>query len=368
MNLSHLPPELVLKIYLEVPYDEVLRPVYLQSVDMILNSTYYWVQRAKQELNISPDTFHHRSVIESYLDYPRGLWARWRYVELISRRGVNSDSLSFLNFSEALRRAVRYNNIPLVMKWQSMVSHNFLFRTLMAGQAAQYGHEELFRTFALPGIKDIEYQLGYGHHPRILKRYQELTGKQVTDHRNYQLGLIASTGQISSEVELKIAVCGLIEFGNVERLKDFVSSIDSYQFINVFDGTIETATSIKRAPTMAVFDYAISQLIHYGSQFDVAIHKLTFMNEMIKSGNVDLFIDGRYPDLEDPLGQCSLYNVSYSPYALEVVEWLHRYYPTQLAQIIKSYSIFDRITLGISSLAVKEYLIKERARLKCRSI
>ena len=107
-----LPYELNLEIWLYLSYEEakeISLNIILSSspeaqiFNLIHHDPTSWITRAVRELSLNPSTFWHRSVIEQSLSLPNQS-AQLRYVELVSRQNVVSDSTLFLSDYELARR------------------------------------------------------------------------------------------------------------------------------------------------------------------------------------------------------------------------------------------------------------------------
>ena len=126
---SALPYELNLEVWLEVPYEEVKVLCHAvkdsdklqdQVIKEICHDPIAWVSRAARKFKTDPKSFWYRSPVEKILTLvgsTEGDKAQSKYVELISRRGVVSDSTSFLSDLEMMRRAGMEDNYPLFIKY-----------------------------------------------------------------------------------------------------------------------------------------------------------------------------------------------------------------------------------------------------------
>ena len=183
--MDTLPYELSLQIWLETDYESLKelcaiarnseKPG-LQVQKELCDDPQSWITRAHDKLGINPRDFWHRWKIEEALELPgetEGRRAQMRYVELVSRKGVVSDSIYFLESWEVARRA-------------------FL-----------EGKEELFNQYIeqvkeIPGWDDIRAQM-FKSDPLIIRIIDTPLGRRIWSKiwdRPYLEGTISLIGTL----------------------------------------------------------------------------------------------------------------------------------------------------------------------------
>ena len=142
MSLLSLPCELIELVCLEANFD-VLKELFRSRVVPLLDDEVFWARKAHKDSGFPKDRYGRRSLVEQEIAIPNFLMIR--YVEVVSRRGIVSDSMLFLSLRECLRRAVKIGNESLISHFKGYLKHkSYTWSDVIFGQALRNNNRELF--------------------------------------------------------------------------------------------------------------------------------------------------------------------------------------------------------------------------------
>ena len=195
MSLLSLPCELIELVCLETDF-ETIRELFRSRVVTVLDDEMFWARKAHKDIGFPIESYFKRSIVEQEIPLPNFLMIR--YVEVVSRRGIVSDSLLFLSRQECLRRAVKNRNYKLIKLFKGPLKHKYhVWRDAILGQALMDGHGDIFRPLigSYHGTS-FDFYLGFNH--IVISRYS-------TEH---------TTGWVCS-----------LEFNTIEELRTSIMTI-----------------------------------------------------------------------------------------------------------------------------------------------
>ena len=164
MMLLSLPCELIELVCLEMDF-EVLKEVFRSGVVSVLNEELFWARKAHKDSGFPMASFFKRSIVEQEISIPNFLMIR--YVEVVSRKGVVSDSSLFLSERECLRRAAKNRNVELIAYFKSCFRRNFYYCSkAIFDQALRDNNKELFEPLIESHrSSSFDFLLGLRHIP-----------------------------------------------------------------------------------------------------------------------------------------------------------------------------------------------------------
>ena len=333
-----LPYEVNLEIWLEIPYEQVKvlckttknsdKPE-AQLPKEICADPQSWVSRAVRVFKISPRSFWYRSPVEEMLPLG-GNKAQGKYVELVSRRGIVSDSSYFLSNLEMVRRAVLADRRDLFDKYLVLVKNNMalgdlyheLSRDLPTDKMVTdiADHLQYTRAFGEPDYyqeglhnRDVKY-LKYGW-PKYLQ------GLVAGGHFDAAIKLLPKVGDQGDGTAMPI-IAGLYDLGDLEVLDRFPASISELSFDRYIR---DVPRAVAQTPNPTTFNHLMKV---FKANPDESIIKRV-VTEMVLTGNMDnLKVLHRlltFEDLDiadaDFLSGMDAKMIS-GPFGLQFVEWL----------------------------------------------
>ena len=248
-----LPYELNLEIWLALPYGSV--KILCQETKKstrseaqlpkeICQDPQSWVTRAVRKFEINPKTFWDRSVVEQALPLG-GNKAQGRYVEIVSRDCVVSDSSYFLSDSEMTRRAALENDYPLFKKHVSRAAligssyhENQQFPNEIVTHNAMYGGiseqiiNELTARFRAHILYSEAYLSGF--------RNQSFESGLISDKLDHIAGLIRGHHLEEARSALKSVVGLHVDSTTFHYVTLIVDAIYRIGDLDLFDLVTET--------------------------------------------------------------------------------------------------------------------------------
>lgn len=340
-----LPYEVNLEIWLQIPYEKVnilCRTVKVSSdsearlVKELCADPQAWISRAVRVFKISPRSFWYRSPVEEMLPLA-GNKAQGKYVELISRRGIVSDSSYFLSDPEMVRRAILEDREDLLEKHLSRINfQDARIRGLMMGIYFKVENSDPELRFKLKKKLNIgvlrggssSYQEGLENKP-ISRRGGDVLGE-------YLSGLIAGNHLDSAEADLRgdnyhpqvaanAVLKGLYLLGDLSAFDRFRPYIDNLILGNyrdlVYEGIADTAnTETYQELMMGIINHhehssrALSKILEYAIEHGRLDNVMALQRILKYQLDIDLIKEEVIVMLSSQLLEGS--------YSLQFIEWL----------------------------------------------
>ena len=350
MNLTVLPYELLFGIYLEVPYHDVVDSLTVSKSPG--HDPHYWVARANRELAVPRDRFFQRSIIEQAMVLP-GIegdaeWNRWRYVEIVSRRSVVTDSFQFVSRDEVFRRAAYQGDVALIQLLEGR-HKTYTPRQIIAKEAAKQGNVALFKMYWRPEMTlNLAYDLGYGNNPDI----DQLVDLKVLrkGHRFYE-GRIAKTGIIPPDTNSESAIEGFISHGNIELLDRAFRNLKWEDQMNLLN---DTKSLVLICQNVAIFNYFSAQSWQLQALPLLDDNKVRRVAEYLE--DIDALFRLPPEALEPHLDQLTLDHLIKSRNILDLIDRIKNVYPGLIERIIQERHLNVMHHYSIVSLHFRAYL------------